>query len=291
MMKKQTLLGALLCGISLLLCPPLTSAQTSQSPTPPPSTERRKIKTQRIETARYTLQPDGSHLEGARRLSSLLNYNERGQRIDEQCFNARGAMTQRETWKYDGRNRLVEHIEFDGAGKQKRRRVSVYDEQHDSQIESKTYDADDRLVEHKKYRYQYESDARLPSAVDTLNGKGELVERSVSVVEAQTNQRVTYTYDADGKLLGTFNADSNRPQNSHRIEQYDSSGKVSTRATEKVGNDLITTFEHGASKTKILLKTETDADGRVFKAVGSYHDVANDKTVPEYVQYYSYTYY
>ncbi|MCP9493940.1 MAG: hypothetical protein MSG64_05710 [Pyrinomonadaceae bacterium MAG19_C2-C3] len=289
MNKKQNLLGALLCGICLLLGSLPASAQTSQSPTPAP--ERRKIKTQRIESARYTLQPDGSYLEGARHLSNLLNYNERGQRVDDQHFDARGSLTQRETWKYDERNRLVEFTEFDGAGKQKRRHVSVYDEQYNSEIESKIYDADDRLIEHKKYRYQYEGDERLPSTRETLNSKGELVERSVSVVESQTNRRVTYIYDADGKLTGTFTADLNRPQNSHQIEEYDSSGKVSKRATEKVGNDLITTFEHGASKTKILLKTETDADGRVLKTVSSYLDVANDKTVPEYVQYYSYTYY
>lgn len=288
MMKKQITLGVMLCGVCLLSCSLPTSAQTSPSPTPTPPL--RKIKTQRLEMARYTLQPDGSYLEGTRHLTDLLNYNERGQRVNEQSFDARGALRQSKTWKYDEQNRLLELAEFDGNGKQQRRYVSVYDEQHNSQSESKTYDADDRLVEHKKYRYQYESGAQMPTNIDTLNAKGELVERSVSTIEPQTNRRVIHTFNADGKLVRTFNADSNRPQNSHRSEDYDSSGNLSKRTTERVGNNLVTTFEHGANQTKIIYKTETDADGRVFKAVGSYFDAANDKTIPEYVQYYSYTY-
>lgn len=212
------------------------------------------VRTFRIEAAKC-IQTDGSCVEGPRVLQLEASFNEDGNRTDLRIYNDQGSLVRRIEMKFDGR-KMIEAINYDGAGKAWLRIVQAYDDAGRMK-ERKTYDGDGSLRSSASYK---------------RNERGLLIEFAESSASGVLLEQINYRYDGP-KLLG------------HERKLYRPNGSlistaVYTAATKRVET---TTFNPDGSVANKVYRDNWDfaefgADGSLQKvtAVSSEHRLVDE---------------
>lgn len=133
------------------------------------------IRTFRIEVATFVFQEGGSYVEGPRVLRSEASFNEDGNRTDLRFYNEKGAPTSRIAMTFNGR-KMIESINFDGAGKMWLRTLHSYDDEGRSNG-SMSYNSDGSL--HSKWVLK-RNNRGLVTESARYSGQGALMERNTS---------------------------------------------------------------------------------------------------------------
>jgi antitoxin component YwqK of YwqJK toxin-antitoxin module len=141
------------------------------------------IRTVRTETANVLMKKDGHYVEGPRKLNMTISLNEDGNRTELGLYDEKGSLVRRIVSRFDGR-KLVEFLNYDGAGKMWLRGVDVYD-------------AEGRLRE----KATYNGDGSLRSKTTlTRNDRGQVVEQAKSDAEGTLLQKSSNTFNEAGEL-------------------------------------------------------------------------------------------
>ena len=134
------------------------------------------VKTFRTEVATF-VSKDGEHVEGPRVLREEAWFNTDGNRTDYHLY-ANGVLSRRIVMKYEGR-RMIECINYDGAGQAYLRIVNTYDEAGMLK-EVNSYHADGSLRSHKSF---------------TRNPRGQILEIVERSAQGLLMEQMNYKYE------------------------------------------------------------------------------------------------
>lgn len=180
------------------------------------------VRTVRTETA-VVVKKDGNSVEGPRILSMTIAFNEDGNRTELGLHDEKGSLVRRIVSKFDGR-KLVEFLNYDGAGRMWLRGVDLYDAEGRVR-EKATYNGDGSLRSKTTLTRNdlgqvievVEHDAKgtlVQKSSNTFNAAGELknIERSIYAADGTLSRKElqdvmakrseTFTYNKDGSLAG-----------------------------------------------------------------------------------------
>lgn len=264
------------------------------------------VRTVRTETA-SVLKEDGRYVEGQRIVSMTISLNEDGNRTELGLYNEKGSLVRRIVSKFEGM-KLVEFLNYDGAGKMWLRGVDLYDAEGRVR-EKATYNGDDSLrskttltrndrgqvIEMAEYGAK---GTLLQKFSNNFNAEGELksVERSFYGADGSLSRREmhnpadkrseTVTYNRDGSLAGKS------IRVNQEITEYapDGSLRKSTFITG-VGRlpEELTYNPDGTTRKESQIPDETDAHGNWIKQTRWVSDAQG--TRPVKVTYRVITYY
>jgi len=152
----------------------------------------------RVEVATF-VSKDGFNVEGPRVLQMEATFNQDGNRTDLLMYDDNGGLVRRIVMKFDGR-KMMEGLNYDGAGKMWLRIVNVYDDQSRLK-EELTYNGDGSLRTKKTFKRD-----ELGHAIETseYNPKGVLLDQFKNTFDGPlllTTERKVYR--EDGSLAST----------------------------------------------------------------------------------------
>jgi hypothetical protein len=264
------------------------------------------VRTVRTETANM-LQKDGHYVEGPRVLNMTVSLNEDGNRTELGLYDEKGELVRRIVSKFEGR-KLVEFVNYDGAGNMWLRGVELYDAERRVR-EKATYNGDGsqrskttltrnergQLIEMTEY------DAKgtlLEKSSNTYNAVGEpkSVERSSYTADGLLSRRELYNFTEKLSERFTYNKDGSLAGKSIRVNQQitdyapDGTLKKSTFITN-VGRlpEELTYNPDGNTRKESQIPDEIDAHGNWVKQTGWVSDAQGTKPVK--VTYRTITYY
>lgn len=263
---------ALTVGVLIALMSALAHAQT-RSMASATHALKGPVRTFRTEVATFVLK-DGVYVEGPRVLLMEASFNRDGNRTDFRSYNRKGELARRIVMTFEGR-RMIEAINYDGAGKMWLRIVNVYDEEgqvkerasynNDGSLSSKTdfkrnnkgqviesseYSAEGILMEETNNKYQGRdlqvSERKIYDATGSL--------RSTEVYEAP-NKQTTITWNRDGSVA------SKSVRVNQEISHYgpDGSFQKATMISRDRLLDEVMLNQDGSTKRESQVPDEVDA--------------------------------
>lgn len=282
--------------------------------------ERRRIKTQQIETAQLSLQ-DGKLIEGKRRIDSKREYNELTLPTEEIRYKPNGEIEERRTTKYAEQKHIAETAHFGSNGKQISRTVTTYLAPGKAK-ETVSYDADNKISGRSVFIYsdksksqpaevvRYDKDGKLKgrivytydatkpeptiidqTSVENYDADGNLVRRNVRMPDDENGNRVWNFYDGSGKLLNMYVHDR---RNNQIIDQTAYLPDGTTRRMNNEQGKAVNAsamYYNNVQTSQSQYAVEKDAEGRPIRVVNSYWNSETNTMTPVSVQYYIYTYY
>ena len=259
----------------------------------------------RVELATF-VSKDGNYVEGPRVVQMEASFNEDGNRTDLKMYNDKGVLVRRIVMKFDGR-KMIEAINYDGAGKMWLRTADVYDDKGRLKEET-TYNGDDSLRSKKTYQRD-----ELGQAVEVseYNAQGVLIDHfknsfdgpilltterkvyrengslaSTTFYEAEKKRSESTTYQPDGSVA------NKTVRTAQQVEQYGPDGslqKTATISTEHRLVDEVVLNTDGSRKKESNAPDQLDAHGNWTKLTRWQTD--SQGTRPLTVSYRTLTYY
>ena len=259
----------------------------------------------RVEVATF-VSKDGNYVEGPRVVQMEASFNEDGNRTDLKMYNDKGVLIRRIVMKFDGR-KMIEAINYDGAGKMWLRTADVYDDKGRLKEET-TYNGDDSLRSKKTYQRD-----ELGQAVEVseYNAQGVLIDQfknsfdgpipltterkvyrengslaSTTFYEAEKKRSESTTYQPDGSVA------NKTVRTAQQVEQYGPDGslqKTSTISVEHRLVDEVVLNKDGTRKKESNAPDQLDAHGNWTKLTRWQTD--SQGTRPLTVSYRTLTYY
>jgi len=213
------------------------------------------VRTVRTEAATFVLK-DGHYVEGPRVLQTEMSFNEDGNRTDLYLYDDKGALTRRIVMRFEGR-RLIEFLNYDGAGRMWLRGTSDYDDP--GQVKEKTtYNGDNSLRSRTVFKRNKQGQV---IELAEYSAKGTLMEKISSTYDGgqlKTSERNLYR--ADGSLQST--AVTEIPKKRRETTTYRPDGSVETKSVQ-VDQEIAEYAEDGS-----LQKTTTiSSQGRLLDEV------------------------
>ena len=208
-----------------------------------------QVQSVRTETA-DVMQNNGKSVEGSRIVSMTILFNEDGGRPELGIYDAKGNLARRIVMKYEGK-RVVEFLNYDGAGHMWLRGTISYDDEGHSK-EKATYNGDRSL--RSKTTFKRDGNGRLIES-DEINPKGTPMDI------------ILYTYnEAGGSLVaerryydppGTLNFKEIRhPENRSEVFKYNRDGAL--LVVDKRVNGEINSYAPDGSLVKSTILTDAD---------------------------------
>jgi antitoxin component YwqK of YwqJK toxin-antitoxin module len=263
------------------------------------------VRTFRVEVATF-VSKDGNYVEGPRVVQMEASFNEDGNRTDLKMYNDKGVLVRRIVMKFDGR-KMIEAINYDGAGKMWLRTADVYDDKGRLKEET-TYNGDDSLRSKKTYQRDELGQA---AEVSEYNAQGVLIDQfknsfdgpillttarkvyrengslaSTTFYEAEKKRSETTTYQPDGSVT------NKTVRTAQQVEQYGPDGslqKTSTISAEHRLVDEVVLNQDGSRKKESNAPDQLDAHGNWTKLTRWQTD--SQGTRPLTVAYRTLTYY
>jgi len=259
----------------------------------------------RVEVATF-VSKDGNYVEGPRVVQMEATFNEDGNRTDLKMYNDKGELVRRIVMKFDGR-KMIEAINYDGAGKMWLRTADVYDDKGRLKEET-TYNGDDSLRSKKTYQRD-----ELGQAVEVseYNAQGVLVDHfrnsfdgpilltterkvyrengslaSTTFYEAEKKRSESTTYQPDGSVA------NKTVRTAQQVEQYGPDGSLQKTATISAEHRLVDEVvlnTDGSRKKESNAPDQLDAHGNWTKLTRWQTD--SQGTRPLTVSYRTLTYY
>jgi len=259
----------------------------------------------RVELATF-VSKDGNYVEGPRVVQMEASFNEDGNRTDLKMYNDKGVLVRRIVMKFDGR-KMIEAINYDGAGKMWLRTADVYDDKGRLKEET-TYNGDDSLRSKKTYQRD-----ELGQAVEVseYNAQGVLVDHfknsfdgpilltterkvyrengslaSTTFYEAEKKRSESTTYQPDGSVA------NKTVRTAQQVEQYGPDGSLQKTATISAEHRLVDEVvlnTDGSRKKESNAPDQLDAHGNWTKLTKWQTD--SQGTRPLTVSYRTLTYY
>ena len=259
----------------------------------------------RVELATF-VSKDGNYVEGPRVVQMEASFNEDGNRTDLKMYNDKGVLVRRIVMKFDGR-KMIEAINYDGAGKMWLRTADVYDDKGRLKEET-TYNGDDSLRSKKTYQRD-----ELGQAVEVseYNAQGVLVDHfknsfdgpilltterkvyrengslaSTTFYEAEKKRSESTTYQPDGSVA------NKTVRTAQQVEQYGPDGSLQKTATISAEHRLVDEVvlnTDGSRKKESNAPDQLDAHGNWTKLTRWQTD--SQGTRPLTVSYRTLTYY
>jgi len=259
----------------------------------------------RVELATF-VSKDGNYVEGPRVVQMEASFNEDGNRTDLKMYNDKGVLSRRIVMKFDGR-KMIEAINYDGAGKMWLRTADVYDDKGRLKEET-TYNGDDSLRSKKTYQRD-----ELGQAVEVseYNAQGVLVDHfknsfdgpilltterkvyrengslaSTTFYEAEKKRSESTTYQPDGSVA------NKTVRTAQQVEQYGPDGSLQKTATISAEHRLVDEVvlnTDGSRKKESNAPDQLDAHGNWTKLTKWQTD--SQGTRPLTVSYRTLTYY
>ncbi|MFN2416231.1 MAG: hypothetical protein ABR603_13900 [Pyrinomonadaceae bacterium] len=284
-MKLKSLLAAPLLLASLALT---AAAQTKPVTLREGDIMRGPVKGVRVERVKYD-RVGGEPVEGPRLLVATSAYTPDGKRQEQESYAPDGAVTFKRVFVYDDAGKEIEHSLYDARGELQMRLV-----RRPAEGEVLTYNGDGTLRERRVAR-------RSPDGtvveLRIYDGGGALRERSETKKEGGVS--VTRTYAPDGTLKKSAERGPGAgPRQSRLVNQtYDADGTVyGRRVTEFAsGNGALHIsadndgYNPGPKKTRET--REFDSRKNLSKVTSYVWNEAAGAFEPEYVTYYTLTYY
>ncbi len=263
------------------------------------------VRTVRTEAATFVLK-DGHYVEGPRVLQMTISFNEDGNRTDLSLYDDKGALSRRIEMRFEGR-RLIEFLNYDGAGRMWLRGTSLYDEE--GQIKEKaTYNGDGSL--RSKTAFTRNKQGQVIELAEQ-SAKGTLMEKINNTFNAgdlKTSERSLFR--ADGSLqstevqdiakkrveMVTYNPDGSVATKSIRVNQeiaeYAEDGslqKTTTISSQGRLPDEVTLSKDGSTRRESQVPDLIDSQGNWIKQTKWLTD--SNGTRPVKVTYRAITYY
>ena len=259
----------------------------------------------RVEVATF-VSKDGNYVEGPRVVQMEASFNEDGNRTDLKMYNDKGVLVRRIVMKFDGR-KMIEAINYDGAGKMWLRTADVYDDKGRLKEET-TYNGDDSLRSKKTYQRD-----ELGQAVEVseYNAQGVLIDHfknsfdgpilltterkvyrengslaSTTFYEAEKKRSESTTYQPDGSVA------NKTVRTAQQVEQYGPDGSLQKTATISAEHRLVDEVvlnTDGSRKKESNAPDQLDAHGNWTKLTRWQTD--SQGTRPLTVSYRTLTYY
>jgi len=210
------------------------------------------VRSFRVEVATFASK-DGFNVEGPRVLQMEATFNQDGNRTDLLMYDDKGGLVRRIVMKFDGR-KMMEGLNYDGAGKMWLRIVNVYDDQSRLK-EELTYNGDGSLRTKKTFKRD-----ELGHAIETseYNPKGVLLDQfkntfdgpvlltterkvyredgslaSTSFYEPEKRRTETISYNPDGSVA------NKTVRTAQQLEQYGPDGSLQKTGTISVQHRLL----------------------------------------------------
>ena len=239
------------------------------------------VRSFRVEVATFASK-DGFNVEGPRVLQMEATFNQDGNRTDLLMYDDKGGLVRRIVMKFDGR-KMMEGLNYDGAGKMWLRIVNVYDDQSRLK-EELTYNGDGSLRTKKTFKRD-----ELGHAIETseYNPKGVLLDQFKNTFDGPlllTTERKVYR--EDGSLASTsfyepekrrtettnYNPDGSvgnkTVRTAQQLEQYGPDGSLQKTGTISVEHrllDQVVLNKDGSTKKESNAPTQLDAYGNWTK--------------------------
>jgi len=263
------------------------------------------VRTFRVEVATF-VSKDGNFVEGPRSPQMEASFNGDGNRTDLYIYDDSGVVSRRIVMKFDGR-KMIEAINYDGAGRMWLRTVDVYDD-NSLLKEEITYNGDGSLRTKKIFKRDELGQAM---EVSEYNAKGVLIDQFKNTFDGPvmlTTERKVYR--EDGSLASTefyeaakrrSEAISYQPDGSianrtvrtaQQVERYGPDGSLQKTATISVEHRLVDEVVlngDGSTKKESNAPDQVDAHGNWTKLTKWQTD--SQGTRPLSVAYRTLTYY
>jgi antitoxin component YwqK of YwqJK toxin-antitoxin module len=263
------------------------------------------VRTFRMEVATFA-QRNGDYVEGPRVLQMEASFNEDGNRTDLHLYDEHGAPMRRIVMTFEGR-RMIEVINYNGAGKMWMRHVNVYDEDGQTK-EVISFNGDGSLRSKRSYKrnnrgqiIEFTERSAQGVLMEQVNNKydgpkllgyerklyypnGSL--KSAYEYEAAKNRAETIAYNADGSVA-TKTVHVNR-----QIEQYGGDGSLQQTTTMSVEGrllDQVMIDKDGSTTRESQVPDQVDSHGNWTKQTRWLTDEKG--TRPLRVTYRAITYY
>jgi len=259
----------------------------------------------RVEVATF-VSKDGNYVEGPRVVQMEATFNEDGNRTDLKMYNDKGVLVRRIVMKFDGR-KMIEAINYDGAGKMWLRTADVYDDKgrlkeettyngDDSLRSKKTYQRDElgQAVEVSEYNAQevlvdhfknsFDGPILLTTERKVYRENGSLA--STTFYEAEKKRSESTTYQPDGSVA------NKTVRTAQQVEQYGPDGSLQKTATISAEHRLVDEVvlnTDGSRKKESNAPDQLDAHGNWTKLTRWQTD--SQGTRPLTVSYRTLTYY
>ncbi len=263
------------------------------------------VRTFRVEVATFGLK-DGDYVEGPRVVQMDATFNLDGNRTDLHIYDDKGVLTRRIVMKYDGR-KMIEAINYDGAGKIWLRTIDVYDDKGLLKEEI-TFNGDESLRSRKTVKRD-----KLGQAIETneTNAQGVLLDQfkntfdgrrlitterkvyrengslaSTTFSELEKNRSEAISYEPDGSVA------NKTVRNGQQVEQYGPDGSLQKTGNISVDNrllDEVVLNKDGATRKESKAPDQIDAYGNWTKLTRWQTD--SQGTRPLSVAYRTLTYY
>lgn len=263
------------------------------------------VRTFKVEVATFVSQ-NGDYVEGPRVVQMEASFNPDGNRTDLHIYNDKGVLSRRITMKFDGR-KMMEAMNYDGAGRMWLRIVNVYDDKGVLK-EELTYNGDDSLRSKKTFK---RDELNQATEVSEYNAKGVLLDQfknsfdgpllltterkvyredgslaSASLYEAEKGRSETTTYQPDGSIA------NKTVRTGQVVEQYGPDGALQKTGTISVEHRLVDEVvlnKDGSTKKESNAPDQLDAHDNWTKLTKWQTD--SQGTRPLSVAYRTLTYY
>jgi hypothetical protein len=240
------------------------------------------VRAVRTETA-TVVKKDGLYIEGPRVLQMIISFNEDGNRTELGLYDDTGALNRRIVSRFEG-PRLIEFLNYDGAGKMWLRGVDLYDAAGRTR-EKATYNGDGSLRSRTVFTrndrgqlVQWAEYSAMGIVMDkvnnTFNDAGELktVERSYYRPDGSLQLREVHELSSKRSEMVTYKADGSVAGKSIRVNQeitrYAEDGAL--RKTTSISNqgrlpDEVMLNEDGTTRRESQIPDQIDAQRNWIK--------------------------
>jgi YD repeat-containing protein len=226
------------------------------------------------------IEKDGIYVEGPRLLSMSASFNEDGNRTELALYDDKGSLVRRIVSKFEGK-KLVEFLNYDGAGNMWLRGVE-------------NYDAEGRTKE----RATYNGDGSLRSRTTfTRNARGQLIERTTYDAKQTLLEKNINTFNDQGQLNGIerryYNTDGslrkrevntiNPKEKGGEAVTFNGEGSIAGKTSWANENEITDYASDGALKKSTSLSTT----GRLPTAVTYNADgtISKESQVPDVIDF------
>jgi antitoxin component YwqK of YwqJK toxin-antitoxin module len=263
------------------------------------------VRTFTVEIATF-VSKDGDYLEEPRVAQMEASFNQDGNRTDLRIYNDKGVLSRRIAMKFEGR-KMMEAINYDGAGTMWLRTVDVYDDKSllkeeltyngDGSLRSKkTFKRDElghaiEISEHNaqgvlqdQFKNTFDGPLLLTTERKVYREDGSLA--SMNLYEAEKRRSETTTYQPDGSIA------NKTVRTAQQIEQYGPDGSLQKTGTISVEHrllDEVVLNQDGSTKKESNTADQLDAHGNWTKLTKWQTD--SHGTRPLSVAYRTLTYY
>ena len=205
------------------------------------------VRTVRTEVAQLS-KKDGGYADGQRVLSMTVSFNEDGNRTELGLYDEKGSLVRRIVSRFEGR-KIVEYLNYDGAGKMWLRGVNLYDAEGRVR-EKATYQGDGSL----RSKTILKRNARgLVEEMAEQDAKGTVIDKISNTFDdagaLKTSERSMYR--ADGSL--SLRELQNVPEKRSETVNYNADGSVAGKRVR--ANEEISEYAPDGSLKKITYLT------------------------------------